>query len=73
MIISQEVQIPDSEYKLTEEELERLRFHMMVHVRGHLAIFKENMSEELKPAAWQMLCEYWGKDLVEEIAFANGS
>ena len=71
-IISQEVQTSDSEYKLTEKEMEQLRFHMMVHVQGHLGIYKKNMAEEIKPAALELLCDYWGKDFIEEVAAANG-
>lgn len=40
---------------------------MITYLKGNLIRLKESVIPELQPAAYQLLCEYWGEDFVQKV------
>ncbi len=50
---------------ITEEEMSKLREQGRHYLLSSLIQFKDVVLPDLQPQAYEMLCDYWGKDLVE--------
>lgn len=50
--------------KFDNEQLSKV---MITYLKGNLIRLKESVIPELQPAAYQLLCEYWGEDFVQKV------
>ena len=58
---------PDLQSKLTETEIEVIKFSARYYAKSNLEQMKDNVSPELQKNARTELCEWWGKNMIESI------
>ncbi len=57
----------DSDFKLLSDENDRLKFLMILYLRNSLIELHTCVKKDLVAQAYAMLCDYWGKDFVDEV------
>ena len=58
---------PDLQSKLTETEIEVIKFSARYYAKSNLEQMKDNVIPELQKNARTELCEWWGKNMIESI------
>lgn len=53
--------------KLQTEEIEKIRTMSRYYLKNNLIQLQKTVTPALQPQAYEILCEYWGKDYVEAI------
>ena len=56
---------------LSDDDMECLRRHARTYLLTIIQLMERNVIPELREQAYEMLCEWWGKDFVEAIKFAS--
>ena len=57
----------DADFKLLSDENDRLKFLMIFYLQNTIIELHTCVEKELIPQAYTMLCDYWGKDFVDEV------
>jgi len=64
--------INSGEIQITSEQHEAVQIQCNLYVLSEFRYFKYFVSDELKKAAWEVFCEYWGKDYLEKTLLDAG-
>ena len=67
ILLSDIQQNPELKSKLTETEIEVVKFSARHYAKSNLEQMKDNVSPELQKNARTELCEWWGKNMIESI------
>ena len=64
--------IENENLELSDGQKDAVRRQCNTYVLSTYRYFKYFCIEEIKPQAWEMFCDYWGKSYVEKILIASG-
>lgn len=64
--------IANEEIEITSEQKDAVQRQCNTYVLSTYRYYKYFCNEDIKPEAWDMFCEYWGSDYVNNILIASG-
>lgn len=65
------VELENPQIHFTQKQVEAIQYLMVAYIKNNYEQWKKAVADEIKEEAFELLCDYWGRDLVEKVIEAE--